>query len=310
MSAQALTADLGLSGFRLPLGQDEKPKGIVYANGFEFAPPPPQRDLLGNPLSVPRLPSHKRPAETWYSRFQRVLARYGLSTADADTLLRWKAHDAIDVILRSVTPMHQLEREGLKRRAARSDRDGPTLKLFHPYQLRTAFDLLVKLPDALTRERIFLELLLGLVLRSYGDAMSAIDGHGFAFESEAREYMREGYKSERLIRSTRSGEERRGLAQQAYTNYFHGRNYMLYALLRRERLAENTRLMSFYLRAALFMARIDWDGELYGKPKSRFLPSRRLILFLARHHPAVVDRFNGDRDYAEQLTSLLKTFPD
>ncbi len=291
------TAPTSTNGFN-------EPRGLVTGQSLNFHPDPPARDQLGKPLTVAKLPAHKQPKQTFVRKLSRFLARYNIGSLSAESRLRWKVHDLTVLVLGSLAPVTRTAV------AAKGGRAGfRRIAVFHPYHLKAAFDMMLSLPPALSREARYLELVLGLALRGYGDAMTAINNSPFSFEAEAREYFRNGYKAEQLLSKMKGGVEHFSTLQLAYTNFFHGRNYYLYALLRREQMDENTRMFSFFCRASYFMARLNWSGELMDTPNPKQLPSREVLLFHAQRHPAVVERYQSDAAFTEQVNALLKAFP-
>lgn len=284
-------------------------RGVVTGKYFNFKPLPPPADVLGKPLVVSDLPTHRLPRETWRSRLQRILARVQLGRQSTMTLLRWKIHDTVASVLASISPAVLLPPD--KRRAARG-RGGPVPVVIvrHPYHLRHVFDLVLTLPDEVMAERRFLELLMGRILKKYGEQMLAMKGAAFSFENEAKEYLLAGFRLERQIKKISAPDERFIALQAIHTNYFHGRNYYLYALLRREKLAADSKLFMLFSRACYFMARIDWNGELLDKPHPRSVPPRRLLVFHLQRDKSVLARMKSDPEFYRQVKSVLDAFPD
>lgn len=280
---------------------NDTPKGLLTGKTFEFHPAPPERDVLGNPLVVAKLPIHKLPKEDWRGQVTRVLASLNLAPQSATTKLRWRVLEVIESVIVSLGGRLPDQKPGRK---------GPRkIHVCHPYHLKSAFDLLIQLPEELIREAKFLELLLAMMLRSHTEALSAVNNTPFSFSAEAREYFQLGFKAERLIKNMKGGLEKSNVIQQAYDGYFHGRYYYLFSLIRRDTGTDNTHLFSYFYRAAHFMARIDWDGQLNDKPNLRSLPSRPNLLFYIQRDPAVLERFRTDRAFAEQVGAILKSLP-
>ncbi|MBB3264280.1 hypothetical protein FHW79_001895 [Azospirillum sp. OGB3] len=283
-------------------------RGVVTGKYFNFNPLPPPPDMLGNPLVVANLPTHKAPKETWRSRWQRRLARFHIGKQSAQVKRRWKIQDTIASVIASVSPAATMlgERGWREKRPASSV---PVIVVRHPYHLRHVFEMILQPPDDLAAERRFLELLMGRVLRKYGEQLTQIRGSAFSFENEAREYFFAGFKLERQIKKYTSPDERFAALQSIYVNYFHGRNYYLYALLRREKLAPDNKLFMLNSRAVYFMARIGWNGELLDKPNPRSLPSREDIFFLVQRDKTVLTRYRSDQDFQRQVRAVLEAFP-
>lgn len=283
-------------------------RGVVTGKYFNFKPLPPPDDVLGNPLIVPNLPTHKLPKETFGSRFKRTLARFNLGSQSADTKLRWKLHDTIQATMASLSPSVALlaEKRKMPKRKALSV---PVIVVRHPYHLRHVFEMLPQIPDTLSPERRFLELLMTRALKRYGEQMALVKGSAFSFEHEAREYFFAGFRLEKQIKKVNNPDERFAALQAIFTHYFHGRNYYYYALLRREKLAPDNKLFMLFARAVYFMARVDWNGELLDKPSPRAMPSRDDMMFFVERDKSVVTRYRSDQDFQRQVKSVLEAFP-
>ncbi len=282
-------------------------RGLVTGKYFNFNPLPPPADVLGNPLTVPNLPTHKRPKETWRSRVSRLLARLNMGTGSVVARKRWKLQDTIASVLASVSPSVTLaERRGPQGRGGKAV---PVIIVRHPYHLRHVLDMIPQLPSELAAERRFLELLMSRILRKYGEQMVAMKGGAFSFEHEAKEYFHAGFKLERQIKKVNNPDERFLALQSIYAIYFHGRQYYYYALLRRERLQPDNKLFMFFSRACYFMARIDWSGQLLDKPNPRSLPSRDEMMFYVQRDKTVLMRYRSDPDFQRQVKSVLEAFP-
>ncbi len=283
-------------------------RGVVTGKYFNFKPLPPPADVLGNPLVVPNLPTHKLPKETLGSRLKRKLARLSLGSQSAETKLRWKLHDTIQATMASLSPAVTLvaEKRALPRRKKLSV---PIIVVRHPYHLRHVFEMLPQIPEGLTPERRFLELLMTRALKRYGEQMALVKGSAFSFENEAREYFFAGFRMEKQVKQVNNPDERFATLQAIYVNYFHGRNYYYYALLRREKLAPDNKLFMLFARAIYFMARVDWNGELLDKPSPRSMPSRDDMMFFVERDKSVVTRYRSDQDYQRQVKAVLEAFP-
>jgi hypothetical protein len=284
-----------------------KTRGLVTGNYFNFNPLPPEPDILGKPLVVPNLPTHKQPRENWRSRMQRFFARLHIGRQSSTTRLVWRMHDTIASVLASVSAASL----GASRQSPRARGGGVSaVTVRHPYHLRHVFELLPQLPDEVAAQRRFLELLLSRILKRYGEQVGLTRGGVFSFENEAKEYFYAGFKMERQIKRYTSSDERFAALQAIYTNYFHGRNYYYYALLRREKLAPDNKLFMLYSRACYFTARIDWNGELLDMPSPRTLPSRDTMMFYIQRDKTVLTRYRSDPDFQRQVKSVLRAFPE
>ncbi|MBP2227465.1 hypothetical protein J2847_000745 [Azospirillum agricola] len=283
-------------------------RGVVTGKYFNFKPLPPPADILGNPLVVTDLPTHKLPRETAGSRFKRFLARFSLGSQSSETRLRWKLHDTIHATMASLSPSASLvagKRAGPKRRKL----SVPVIVVRHPYHLRHVFETLPQIPAALGMERRFLELLMTRALKRYGEQMALVKGSPFSFEHEAREYFFAGFRLEKHIKQVTNPDERFAALQAIYINYFHGRNYYYYALLRREKLAPDNKLFMLFARAVYFMARVDWNGELLDKPNPRSMPRRDEVMFFVERDKSVLTRYRSDQDFQRQVKAVLEAFP-
>lgn len=284
-------------------------RGVIIGKYFSLNPLPPSQDVLGNPLVIADLPTHKLPKEGWRSRLGRVMAKLHLGRQPSQMRLRWKIHDMITMVLASVSPAITL---GAGRAMPGKSKDKRTRAVIvrHPYHLRHVFDFIPQIPDELAPERRFLELLMSRVVRKYGEQMAQIRGVPFSFENEAREFFYAGYKMERQIKRINAPDERATAIQAIYDNYFHGRHYYYYALLRREKLNPENKLFMLFARASYFIARIDWSGQLLDKPNPRMLMRRDDIMFYIQRDKTVLERYRTDPDYQKSVKSVLDAFPE
>ncbi|MCW2249163.1 hypothetical protein M2352_004823 [Azospirillum fermentarium] len=281
-------------------------RGVVIGKYFNLNPLPPTNDVLGSPLVVADLPTHKLPKEGWRSRLGRIMAGLHLGRQPAQMRLRWKIHDTIGVVLASISPATTLasNQPGARKKGGR------TVVVRHPYHLRSVFDFIPQIPEELAPERRFLELLMSRVLRKYGEQLGQNRGVPFSFENEAKEYFYSGYKMERQIKRISAPDERFTALQAIYDAYFHGRNYYYYALLRRERMNPENKLFMLFARACYFMARIDWSGQLADKPNIRQLPRRADMMFYVQRDKSVLERYRTDPDFQKSVKSVLDAFPE
>lgn len=297
------------SGARASGTGDDGPRGVVTGKYFNFNPLPPSADVLGNALVVPDLPTHKLPREKFGNRMRRWLARFNIGAQSAQTRMRWKVQDTVASVLASVSPSVTLSAE----QRAKLKRNGQAVTMIivrHPYHLRHVLDMIPQLPDELGPERRFLELLMSRIIKKYAEQMSLIKGSAFSFENEAREYLFAGFRMEMQIKKITSPDERFGALQAIYNNYFHGKNYYYYALLRREKLAPENKLFMLYSRASYFNARIDWNGELLDKPAPRALPTRGTVMFLLQRDKSVLARYRTDQEFQKQVKTCVEAFPE
>lgn len=275
-------------------------RGVVTGNQFIAQPPPPDADLLDAPLVVPDLSFAKRPHPGFGAKMRRRLAGMRLTTLDADARLYWRYQDTLDLLMASVGPAPSRPElpKGVRPVTVR-----------HPYHLRMMFDLLTSLPDGMAAERKFLDRSLNSVLRRFGERMQEAKGVPFSFENEAREFFYAGFKGERQIKRLDNPDERFNALQAIHTSYFHGRNYYVFALLRKERLDPENKLFMLFVRAVHFMSRVDWNGTLLDKPAPRSLPTRMDLMFYLRRDPTVIERYKTDPDFQRQIRTVLEIFP-
>ncbi|MFD1623235.1 hypothetical protein [Azospirillum griseum] len=283
-------------------------RGVVTGKYFNFKPLPPTNDILGNPLVVPDLPTNKLPKETFGSRMKRFLARFSLGSQSADTRLRWKLYDMIQATMASLSPSATIAADK-RAPAKRKNLSIPIIVVRHPYHLRHVFDMLPQIPDTLKIEQRYLELLMNKALKRYAEQMGLVKGSPFSFEHEAREYFFAGFKMEKAIKKLNTPDEKFAALQAIYTSYFHGRNYYLFALIRREKLDPDSKLFMLFARAVYFMARIDWNGELLDKPSPRSMPNRETMMFFVERDKSVVARYRSDQDFQRQVKAVLEAFP-
>lgn len=289
-------------------GDGDGQRGVVTGKYFNFNPLPPSSDILGNPLVVPNLPTHKQPKESFGSRMQRLLVRFHLGKQSGAMRLRWKLQDTVASLLASVSPAATLSGEQ-RSKVQRGGKKVTITAVRHPYHLRHVLDMIPTLPPELAGERRFLELLMSRILKKYGEQMSLVKGSAFSFENEAREHFFAGFKLERQLKKINAPDERFLALQNIYNNYFHGRNYYYYALLRRERLAPDNKLFMLFSRACYFMARVDWNGELTEKANPRTLPTRETLAFYLQRDKTAMTRYRSDPEYQAQVKSVLEAFP-
>lgn len=294
-------------GAAAPDGGGER--GVVMGKQFNLNPMPPPADILGNPLVVPDLPTHKMPKDGLGYRLQRFLAQFHLGGQSSATQLRWKVQDMTATVMASVSPAVTLSPEA-RAKIKHAGRSAPVIIVRHPYHLRHIFDFLPKIPDELHAERRFLELLLSRCLKKYAEQMALMKGSTFSFEAESREYLHNGFRLERQLKKISSQDEHFTAMQVIYNNYFHGKNYYYYALLRRERTNPDSKLFMMYSRAVYFLARVEWNGNLLDKPNVRLLPDRRSIYFLLQRDKAVLEQYRGDQTFQKQIKSVIDAFPE
>lgn len=283
--------------------------GVITGRQFNMNPMPPQADILGNPLVVGDLPTHKMPKEKFADRFQRFMAGMHLGAQSAETQMRWKIQDMTATILASVSPAVTLSAEQ-RAQIKRKGRNAQVIIIRHPYHIRHILDFVPKVPDSLGTDRRFLELLLSRCLKKYGEQMSLMKGSAFSFEAECKEYLLSGFRLERGLKQISAPDEKFNAMQIIYNNYFHGKNYYYYALLRRERMNPENKLFMMFSRACYFLARVDWSGELQEKPNPRMLPDRTTLYFYLQRDKAVLQHYQTDQAFQRQVKSVINAFPE
>ncbi|CAK0774357.1 conserved hypothetical protein [uncultured Gammaproteobacteria bacterium] len=276
-------------------------------SSFNPNPDPPLRDVLGKPLVLTTMPFQHLPEPSWRIKLSRFLTWHGLGPALEIRRQRWQAIDTAAMAMaifsgrRTPPPLFIHHNSSVL---------APSFNGFrHPYQMRPAFSLLVRLPEAIAAERKLLEVVLAMGLRDYVRAFKGISETLFNLGGEAREYFQEAIRTERLMRMSRIDDERNDMVQIAYDCYFHGIQYYLYALIARENLPAGNRLFSSMYRGSLFMARIDRGGRLLDKPIRALLPTRNQIMFYATHDAVVTERFRSDPGFAQQFRNLRDSLP-
>lgn len=290
-------------------GGGEGGRGVVMGKQFNLNPLPPAADVLGNPLVVTDLPTHKMPKETLKDRFLRLFSAIGVMGQSSDTQLRFKVQDLAATVMASVSPAVTLSPEA-RAKIKHSGRSAPVIIVRHPYHLRHVFDFLPKIPDSLALDRRFLELLLNRTLKKYGEQMALVKGSTFSFEAEAREYLHAGFRLERQLKKIQAHDERFNAMQIIYNSYFHGKNYYYYALIRREKFPPDSKLFMMYARAAYFLSRVEWNGNLLDKPNPRLLPDRGSIYFVLQRDKGVLEQYRTDQAFQRQVKSVIEAFPE
>jgi hypothetical protein len=285
--------------------QDQKEE----RHAFNPTPNPPARDLLAHPLTLARVPKLELPPDTFRTWMSRFLADHRVGLRPELDALRWRVVDMAAAVQESVlsTSRGESRNESLRHVPAGMRQ----VKVRHAYDLMPAFDLLVRLPDdpELEEARTQLESLLMAILNAIRLELRNLNGGAFSFALEAREFLLGGLRAERFIKKATSPEETAELRNTAYTMYYHGRRYYLFALILREEMPENSRMFSLYCNAVNFLARISGNGELRHQPHPKALPIRDEVLFHAQRDSALLHRLKNEPAYAEQINRLLRSFP-
>ena len=83
---------------------------------------PPSADVLGNPLVVTDLPTHKMPKESLSDRILRFLAQMRIGAQSSETTLRWKVQDMTSTVMASLSPSVTLSPGSGRKRSTSSRR--------------------------------------------------------------------------------------------------------------------------------------------------------------------------------------------
>lgn len=279
-------------------------RALVAVGTFDYAPAPPERDVLAEPLALPNLPVDRFPKEPWLSRITRFLTQYHLWRPTDRTRLAWKVHDAVAGLVASTT----LERrDGAEGGAPAGVSITP---IRHPYDILAVLDLVIRAGGAPVRERRLLEALVARVLDKHAALVAAALRAPFEYHVQAREHFRAAITGERALRRIVEPGERFAMVLHAYASYFHGSRYYACALIRKEPLEEpDEELFTTFCRSALFMAKIDPSGNLLNRPVVRRLPTRRELLFYVKRDPTVIGRIRTDPRFAHKLKVMFRAFP-
>ena len=169
-----------------PRTPGEPVKGLVQNATFRFEPALPALDRLESAVQLRELPKAPLPEQGWRSRWRRLWARGRAEAFSAEQRLRWRYYDAIDEVMSLVSP-EPYEPRAKPRPfwSRREPRTSPGIR--HPYELKSAFELLAELPESFAAERRYLDELLAMILWEYRTEISKRTIGALSFIHEAQE---------------------------------------------------------------------------------------------------------------------------
>jgi hypothetical protein len=271
---------------------------------IDFAPPPPEQDVLDSPLIISQRPRVILPQRGW---FDRQLDGFLSFLRTEEEARRQEAHRTIAQLIAMGWPRAV---SGLRQKGWLTETMRPVRPLRHAQQLIDPFETMMAVPPQLATERRALEILLAMILRELAKQLSERKDREFAFEARSRWHGLVGYKYERLLKTITYPEERFEVLQDIVNNYYQAINYYHCSLLARDFPINEGTLFGLYCRAVFFMARLDRDGALRPQPVRDRLPSRERILFLLTRDRALRRRYGRDPDYAARIRALVRAFPN
>ncbi len=287
----------------------DAPAGDVIGRGLDLAPSAPAVEAAPKTIMVSALPIESAPVVSIWRRLIGMLASFGLVTPDAEARAHRQAMRATALVVASICPSRfddWLDHTGAGSLVVGDGVRG--VRVHHPYDLLSAFELALVLPDRLAAECRFLEAALVQMLRAYADAKAGGRVAGFKFNDRTRVHFADGMRGERFARTAQPN-ERLELLQSAIAGFYHGGWSYVCAVLRREKSSDNGVLFLQYCRAQWFLARVDHDGTVRATPDPARLPRRRAVRFLARRDRAVVERAVAEAEFADRVNQMLKAFP-
>ena len=296
---------VGLSaGDRAPL------RGVLLGASLSFEPSPPVLDVLSSAVAVSRLPEYQPPRDTLGARLNAVLGTLGWTSHEREAQLKWHAQAVTAMVMASLVPAvaRELEASGWLRRHQTAGRLRVGA-ITHPYDVLEAFKTVTKLPASLGRERRFLELVLGLLLRGYQEALSQAGNARFSFEAEAKEHFIRGARLERSLKHCTDSNDRLGVLQHVINAYYHAKNYYMFSVIARQNSTSDGKMFVMFCHAALSLAQIDWDGTLHTQPVTARLPPRAEVTFLFSRDRSLRERCARDSSLFAQTKALISTFP-
>ncbi len=284
---------------------------MVQGSSFRFEPLAPAIDRLEHPVVLAELPAAPFPEQTFRSRVRRYMAGKRADRHSHEQRLHWRFYDTVDQVLTLVSPQpyQPVSALGFELRGSKKNAT-PSPGIFHPYQLKAAFELLAELPETFAAERHYLDDLLSSILIAYRTQISQRTIGSMSFFREAQDYFISGYRLEKTILKSIDGEAQIAACQQIYDTYHHGINYYVYALVTRESIEIPNSVFMMFCNALYFKARIEWNGALRSQANSKKLPTRNWILFFVLRDRTVLKQHQNNTDYAKQLRELLRAFPE
>lgn len=214
-------------------GWKERIKGVVQGTAFRFEPLAPKLDRLESPALLKALPEAPFPEQTLRSRFRRFIAGKRVDRHSPEQRLHWRFYDTVDQVLSLVSPEPYQARSVFGFGGGRNEAK-PSPGIVHPYQIKSACELLAELPESFAAERRYLDELLCSVLLAYRAEISRRTVGSLSFYRESQDYFISGYRIEKSVLRTVDTEAKIAACQQIYDSYHHGINYYIYALLTRE----------------------------------------------------------------------------
>jgi len=266
-------------------------------------PEPPDRDVCASALLVPILPSLRLPQPTWRTGVKGLLIGLGFARPPIDDSEVMAAETMIKRVRTAIGPVQRTP----ETRRRRSHPGRGSQSVLHPYDLRDAFDLMLRLPDAMAAYRQALDRHLTALLSVHSETLQRQTQTPFQYAVEAREYFVAGLRQEALFHRLGGNDDRAHYAQEAYAGYVHGRWYYLFGLMRGEPLPVGSRMFQYFWRATTFLARISPGGALEEKPKRSNLPTRQAFLFFVRRDRHVQRQLGSNPDFAKRVTTILET---
>ena len=285
------------------------PHGLILGRSFNVAPPPPPEDILGNPLVIAKLPSYELPHDTLGVQVSSLLVQIGLSSRAKELRQLWRIQAATALVMATQlsTVARKVEKTGWLRRhnALRHTR---IPQLIHPYAVLESFEAMVQTPDAFSKERRFLEIILALVLRQYIETISGANNSRFSFEMEAREHFLRAIRLEHMIKKVSAADEQFELLQQLYDCYYHCKNYYAFSIIARERAQNEGKMFMMYCHALHALARFQSDGTFGDRISEARLPTRSEVLFLFQRDRSLKKQCLENPEVRAQAKALIKTF--
>ena len=286
-------------------GWKERIKGVVEGTAFRFQPLAPQLDRLEAPVRLTQLPAAPFPEQTLHSRLRRFVAGKRVERHSPEQRLHWRFYDTVDEVLALVGP-DNLDPATTPRRQREAT---PSPGITHPYQIKTACELLAELPEAFAAERRYLDELLSMVLLAYRTEISHRTVGSLLFFREAEDYFISGYRIEKTALRSADREAKIAACQQIYDSYHHGISYYIFALIAGEALPSQNMLFHMFCNALYFRARLEWNGTLLDRAIARKLPARNWVLYFGLRDRSLLRQYLNDPGHARQVKDLLNAFP-
>ena len=285
-------------------GWKERIKGVVEGTAFRFQPLAPQLDRLETPVRLTQLPRAPFPEQTLHSRLRRFIAGKRAERYSPEQRLHWRFYDTVEEVLALVRPDTDPAATTRRRHEAT-----PSPGITHPYQIKTACELMADLPEGFAAERRYLDELLSSILVAYRTEISRRTVGSLSFFREAEDYFISGYRIEKTALRSAEHEAKIAACQQIYDSYHHGINYYIFALITREPFGTPNTVFQLFCNALYFRARLEWNGTLLERPIMRKLPARNWVLYFALRDRSLLRQYLEDPAHARQVKDLLNAFP-